>query len=230
MNEILQHSLYFGGILTLAAYGIGYWLKRKWKLAVFNPLLVGIVLVVLFLLACRMDYDTYNEGAKYISYLLTPATVCLALPLYQQFEALRRNFAAIMAGIVSGAFTSAGCVMGLSVLFHFSHKQYVTLLPKSITTAIGMGISQELGGFVTITVAVIVITGVLGNILAEYVCRWFHIQEAVAKGIAIGSSSHAAGTAKALEMGEIEGAMSSLSIAVSGLITVLLANIFANFY
>ena len=230
MNEIIQHSLFFGGILTLAAYAAGYWMKRKWKLAVFNPLLVGIVLVILFLLASRVDYDTYNEGAKYISYLLTPATVCLALPLYQQFEALKRNFVAIMAGIVSGAVTSAVCVLGLSVLFRFSHKEYVTLLPKSITTAIGMGISQELGGFVTITVAVIVITGVVGNILAEYVCRWFRIQEAVAKGIAIGSSSHADGTAKALEMWEVEGAMSSLSIAVSGLITVLLANIFANFY
>lgn len=230
MNEIVNNSLFFGGMLTLVAYTLGCQLKRKWKSAIFNPLLVGIVVVMVFLLVFHVDYDTYNEGAKYISYLLTPATVCLALPLYQQFEALKRNFTAIMAGIVAGALTSAACVLGLSVLFHFSHKEYVTLLPKSITTAIGMGISEELGGFVTITVAVIVITGVLGNIFAEYVCRWFHIEDAVAKGIAIGSSSHAAGTAKAMEMGEVEGAMSSLSIAVSGLITVLLANVFANFY
>lgn len=230
MDEILQQSLFFGGMLTLGAYSLGYWMKRKWKLAIFNPLLVGIVVVIALLLIFRVDYDTYNEGAKYISYFLTPATVCLALPLYQQFEALKRNFIAIMAGIITGAVTSAGCVLGLSVLFHFSHREYVTLLPKSITTAIGMGISEELGGFVTITVAVIVITGVLGNILAEHVCRWFHIWDAVAKGIAIGSSSHAAGTAKALEMGEVEGAMSGLSIAVSGIITVFLANIFAGFY
>lgn len=230
MNEILQQSLFFGGILTVGAYTLGYWLKQKWKLAIFNPLLVGIVVVILLLLVFRVDYDTYNEGAKYISYLLTPATVCLALPLYQQIEALKQNFLAIMAGIITGAVTSAVCVLALSMLFHFSHKEYVTLLPKSITTAIGMGISEELGGYVTITVAVIVITGVLGNILAEYVCKWFHIQDAVARGIAIGSSSHAAGTAKAMEMGEVEGAMSSLSIAVSGLITVFLASIFANFY
>lgn len=230
MDEILQQSLFFGGVLTVGAYSFGYLLKQKWKLAVFNPLLVGIVVVILFLLGFQMDYDTYNQGAKYISYLLTPATVCLALPLYQQIEALKRNFVAIIAGIVTGAVTSAVCVLGLSVLFRFSHKEYVTLLPKSITTAIGMGISEELGGFVTITVAVIVITGVIGNILAEYVCKWFHIEEEVAKGIAIGSSSHAAGTAKAMEMGEVEGAMSSLSIAVSGLITVFLANIFSGFY
>lgn len=230
MDEILSQSLFFGGMLTLVAYSLGCWMKRKWKLAIFNPLLVGIVVVILFLLAFQVDYDTYNEGAKYISYFLTPATVCLALPLYQQFEALKRNYVAILAGIAAGAVTSAACVLGLSALFHFSHREYVTLLPKSITTAIGMGISEELGGFVTITVAVIVITGVLGNILAEHVCKWFHIRDAVAKGIAIGSSSHAAGTAKALEMGEVEGAMSGLSIAVSGLITVFLANIFANFY
>lgn len=217
-------------MLTCVAYTLGYQLKQRWKFAIFNPLLVGIVAVILFLLVFRIDYDTYNEGAKYISYLLTPATVCLALPLYQQFEALKKNFVAIMAGIVTGAVTSAVCVLLLAVLFHFSHKEYVTLLPKSITTAIGMGISEELGGFVTITVAVIVITGVLGNIMAESVCRLFHIQDAVARGIAIGSSSHAAGTAKAMEMGETEGAMSSLSIAVSGLITVLLANIFSNLY
>ena len=119
------------------------------------------------------------------------------------------------------------CVLVLSLLFHFDHAQYVTLLPKSITTAIGMGISEELGGYVTITVAVIIITGIIGNVLAETICRVFKIEEPVAKGIAIGSSSHALGTAKALELGEIEGAMSSLSIAVAGILTVIAAPIFA---
>lgn len=230
MDQILQNSLFFGGIITVASYTLGSVMKKKWKLAIFNPLLVAIVVVIVMLLAFGVDYDTYNEGAKYISYLLTPATVCLALPLYEQIESLKKNFLAIMAGIVAGALTSGLCVLGLSVLFQFSHKEYVTLLPKSITTAIGMGISEELGGFVTITVAVIVITGVLGNIMAEYVCRWFHIEEAVARGIAIGSSSHAAGTAKAMEMGEVEGAMSSLSIAVSGMLTVVLAGVFSGLY
>ena len=132
-----------------------------------------------------------------------------------------------MLGLISGVITSLVCVLVLALLFHFDHAQYVTLLPKSITTAIGMGISEELGGFVTITVAVIIITGVIGNMLAETFCRIFKIEEPVAKGIAIGASSHAVGTVKAMEIGEIEGAMSSLAIAVAGLLTVLLAPVFA---
>ena len=129
--------------------------------------------------------------------------------------------------MISGVLTSVICVLVLSLLFHFDHAQYVTLLPKSITTAIGMGISEELGGYVTITVAVIIITGIIGNVLAETICRVFKIEEPVAKGIAIGASSHAVGTVKAMEIGEIEGAMSSLAIAVAGLLTVVLAPVFA---
>ena len=132
-----------------------------------------------------------------------------------------------MLGLISGVITSLVCVLVLALLFHFDHAQYVTLLPKSITTAIGMGISEELGGYVTITVAVIIITGVIGNMLAETVCRIFKIEEPVAKGIAIGASSHAVGTVKAMEIGQIEGAMSSLAIAVAGLLTVVLAPVFA---
>ena len=130
---------------------------------------------------------------------------------------------------MSGVLTSLLTVFVLSKLMSLSHKEYVTMLPKSITTAIGMGVSEELGGYVTITVAVIIVTGVLGNILAEFLCKIFRITEPIAKGLAIGSASHAIGTAKAMEMGEIEGAMSSLSIAVAGIITVVGASIFANF-
>jgi predicted murein hydrolase (TIGR00659 family) len=181
------------------------------------------------LLIFGVDYESYNDGAKYLSYLLTPATVCLAIPLYQQLEMLKNNIKAILAGIFSGMLTSLVSVLLLALLFHFNHEQYVTLLPKSITTAIGMGVSEELGGIVTITVAVIIITGVLGNIMAETICKIFHIKDPVAKGIAIGTSSHAIGTVKAMEMGEIEGAMSSLAIVVCGLFTVIGASIFANF-
>ena len=160
---------------------------------------------------------------------MTPATVCLAIPLYEQVELLKKNVKAILAGLLSGVVTSVLCVLVLSYLFHLDHKVYVTLLPKSITTAIGMGVSEELGGYVTITVAVIVVTGVLGNVIAEAVCKLFKIEEPVAKGIAIGSAAHAVGTARAMEIGEVEGAMSSLSIAVAGLLTVVAAPIFANF-
>ena len=176
-----------------------------------------------------IDYDTYNEGGKYISYLLTPATVCLAVPLYRQMNLLKKNIKAVVLGIVSGVLASLVSVLALAWLFGLSHEEYVTLLPKSITTAIGMGVSEELGGIVTITVAVIIITGVLGNMIAEAVCRIARINEPIAKGLALGTSAHAIGTAKAMEMGEVEGAMSSLAIAVAGLLTVVGASVFVQF-
>ena len=229
MNDILLNSLFFGVMVSLATYEAGIFIRKKCGLAIFNPLLFSIVALILILSVFNIDYKTYHEGAKYLSYLLTPATVCLAVPLYEQFELLKKNVRAILAGIFSGVITSAVCVLALSILFGLSHKEYVTLLPKSITTAIGMGVSQELGGIVTITVAVIIITGVFGNITADIVCKLFKIEEPIAKGIAIGSSAHAVGTAKAMELGEIEGAMSSLSIAVSGLLTVFVATLFSYF-
>lgn len=230
MNEFLQDSVFFGVFISVVTYEIGALIKRKWNVAIFNPLLISIALIIVFLILFDVDYDTYDFGAQYLSYFLTPATVALAVPLYEQIEPLKNNWKAIIAGIFSGALTSALCVLILSIVMGLDHKQYVTLLPKSITTAIGMGLSEELGGIVTITVAVIVVTGVIGNMFAEQICKLFHITDPVAKGIAIGSSSHAMGTAKAMEMGEIEGAMSSLSIAVSGLLTVVVSLIFAQIY
>ena len=229
IKEILSNSVFFGVTVSLFAYESGLWLKKKTGLAICNPLLISIIIVIGILLFLRVDYDSYYTGAKYLSYLLTPATVCLAVPLYEQLSLLKSNWKAIMAGIISGVIASALCVFALALVFGLSHEEYVTLLPKSITTAIGMGVSQELGGIVTITVAVIVITGVFGNMIAETVCRLFHIEEPIAKGIGIGSASHAMGTTRAMEMGEIEGAMSSLSIAVAGLLTVVVVSVFANF-
>ena len=230
MNNFLQNSVFFGVFISIITYEIGVLIKKKLKIAIFNPLLISMALIIIFLLIFHVDYDTYESGAKYLSYFLTPATVALAVPLYEQIEPLKKNWKAILAGIFGGAMTSALCVLVLSLIFKLSHKQYVTLLPKSITTAIGMGVSEELGGYVTITVAVIVVTGVLGNILGEFVCKIFRITEPISKGLALGASSHAIGTAKAIEIGEIEGAMSSLAIAVAGILTVVFASVFANFY
>ena len=224
-----EQSVFFGVSVSLAAYGIGVLLQKKFKFALFNPLLISVVLTIAVLLTAHISYDTFYEGAKYLSYLLTPATVCLAVPLYEKLSLLKSNWKAIFAGILSGVLTSLTVVLALALIFNLNHKMYVTLLPKSITTAIGMGVSEELGGAVTITVAVIIITGVLGNMLAETLCKLFHIEEPIAKGISIGSASHAIGTAKAMEMGDVEGAMSSLSIVVAGLLTVVGASIFANF-
>lgn len=227
MKEFLSESVVFGAVLSLAAYEIGLLMKRKFKLAILNPLLIGTICVIAFLLIFRVDYKEYNEGAKYITYLLTPATVCLAVPLYEQLSLLKKNFMAVAVGILSGVLASLVSVLALAKLFDLNHQQYVTLLPKSITTAIGMGVSEELGGIVTITVSVIVITGVLGNVIAEFICKIFKIHEPIAKGLALGTASHAIGTAKAMEMGQIEGAMSSLAIAVAGLLTVIGASVFA---
>ena len=226
MNNIMTDSIFFGAVISVVGYLIGIFLRKK--ISVLNPLLVSIIFVIAVIKIFHIDYETYNSGAKYISYLLTPATVCLAIPLYRQIPVLKEHAKEVFIGILAGVLASMGSILLMSYLFGLTHEQYVTLLPKSITTAIGMGVSEELGGIQTITVAVIIITGVLGNIIAEAVLKIFRIKEPVAKGLAIGTASHAIGTTKALEIGEIEGAMSSLSVAVAGLMTVISASIFAN--
>ena len=228
--EFFNESVFFGVFLSLLSYEIGIWCKKRWKIALFNPLLIAITLTLATLLVLDIPYETYNAGAKYISYLMTPATICLAIPLYEQFEVLKQNIKAIFAGIFSGVLTTMVSVLGLSIAFGLSHEEYITFLPKSITTAIGIGVCDELGGYVSITVAVIIVTGVFGNMIAEPVCRLLKITDPIAKGVGIGSASHAMGTAKAMEMGEIEGAMSGLSIAVSGILTVFMAILFSYFY
>lgn len=226
MNEIMTDSLFFGVFISIIGYLIGI-LCRK-KLPAFNPLLISIIFVILVIKIFNISYDTYNAGAKYLSYLLTPATVCLAIPLYRQISVLKKHVKEVLIGILAGVIASMGSILFMSYLFGLTHEQYVTLLPKSITTAIGMDISAEFGGIQTITVAVIIVTGVIGNIIAEWVLKLFRIKDPVAKGLAIGTASHAIGTTKALEIGEIEGAMSSLSVAVAGLMTVAAASVFAN--
>ena len=230
MHSLLEQSVFFGVAVSIAAYEAGSLLKKKYHSALFNPLLLSVAATIVLLILFRIDYDTYYEGAKYLSYLLTPATVCLAIPMYEQLELLKKNLKAVMVGILSGVLMSLGCILVMAIVFGLNHETYVTLLPKSITTAIGMGVSEELGGYVTITVATIVITGVLGNIIGESLCKLFHIEEPIAKGVALGTASHAIGTARAMEMGEIEGAMASLSIAVAGLLTVAGALVFSYFW
>ncbi len=230
MNEFFLNSAYFGVVLSLVTYFFGTYIRKKFNFPLFNPLLIAIILTAAVLLIFKIDYEVYNASAKYISYLLTPATVALAIPLYEQLDALKNNWKAIIAGIFSGVVTSLLSILAMSVIFGFTHEEYVTFLPKSITTAIGMGVSEELGGYVPVTVAIIIITGVLGSVIAETVLKIFRIKDPVAKGIAIGTASHAVGTSKAMEIGKTEGAMSSLSIVVAGIITVVGASFFAGMY
>ena len=229
LKAMLEQSVFFFFFLSIGSYGLGMWLKRKTGWALMNPLLIAVVLVVAFLAISGVSYTSYSNGARILDYLLTPATICLAVPLYQQIELLKKNYKAVVAGLVSGVLTSLISVFLLALLFQFDHASYVTFLPKSITTAIGMGISDELGGYVSITVVVILLTGVFGNIFADKILKLFHVEEPIAKGIAIGSAAHAMGTARAMEMGQIEGAMSGLSIVVSGILTVIGASVFAWF-
>lgn len=227
MSNFLSNSIFFGVLLCLLSYQAGVFLRQKTKIAAFNPLLISIIIVIFVLVMFNIKFEDFYKGSKYISFLLTPATVALAIPLYSKLTLLKSNFKAIMSGLIAGVLTSLISIFVMSLLFGLSHENYVSMLPKSITTAIGIGVSEELGGVSTITTAVIIVTGVFGNVSADIVYKVFNITNPIAKGIGLGSSAHAIGTSKALEMGETEGAMSSLSIAVAGIITVIFASFFA---
>lgn len=227
MRDFLTSSVFVAVTISLLGYEMGSFLKRKTGLAILNPLLVAIAVVIVLLLLFHVDYEVYEEGSEILSYLLTPATVALAVPLYRQMHLLKKNGVAICAGVLAGVVTSLASTLLIAVVFQMTHEEYVTFLPKSITTAIGMGMSEEMGGIVTITVAVIVVTGIVGNVMGEWVCRIFHIRERIAVGLALGTSAHVIGTTKAMELGDVEGAMSSLAIVLAGILTVLGANVFA---
>lgn len=229
MKEAIVNSAFFGAFISVLAYIAGIRLRRRTGLRLANPLLIAILLTIGALTAMRIDYDSYYASAKYLNWLLTPATVSLAIPLYQQLKLLRDNLKAILLGVFAGVLASLSCVLSLSLLFGLDHAQYVTLLPKSVTTAIGVAVAEELGGYASIAAVVIILTGVLGNMFAEGYLRLLGVREPVARGIAIGAASHAIGTSRAMEMGETEGAMSSLAIVVTGLMTVVGASIFAQF-
>ena len=228
MSELLQNSATWGVLLTMAAFALGTVINRRTGKAIFNPLLLAAVFVVVFLSVLGIPYTAYKASAAPVSYLLLPATVSLAVPLYEKWELLCRNWAAILAGILAGVAASLGSVLVLALLLRLDHAQYVTLLPKSVTTAISMDIAAELGGMAALTGALVILTGIVGALLADGVFRVFGITDPIAKGIGIGSAAHAVGTAKALEMGEVEGAMSGLAIAVAGILTALLCPVVAN--
>lgn len=226
---LLQDSLYFGFTVTLGFYMLGSWMKQKTGWMICNPLLITVIVIILCLSGMNIPYQTYYEGAKYISYFLTPVTVCLAIPLYKQLRLLRQNLTAVVSAIFAGVMTNAIIIFLLCVVFQLEQVHYVTLLPKSITTAIGMGVSEEAGGIVSITVMCIMITGLFGGIFADVIFKLTKITHPIAKGLALGTASHAIGTSKAIELGEIETAMSSLSIAVAGLLTVVVVPLMLQF-
>lgn len=228
MIDFLETSSAWGVMVTLAAFALGTLLHRKTKAAWCNPLLLGSIFVVVLLSILKIPYPDYKQSASPISYLLFPATVSLAVPLYEQWELLKKNVLAIAAGIGAGVITSLVSILLIAWVFRLDSAGAVSLLPKSVTTAIGVDVAAELGGIPALTTAVIVLTGIMGNLMAVSLCRLLRITNPIAKGIAIGTSSHAIGTSKALEMGQIEGAMSSLSIAVAGVLTAILCPMAVN--
>lgn len=230
MKEFLTVSSYAALFLTLAAYALGEFLKKKTKNALCNPLLIASALIIMYLLVSKTGVEKYREQTRMIGGLLTPATVCLAIPLHKQFSLLKRNAAAVSCGVCCGILSSLLCTLLLSAAFSLSHAEYVTFLPKSITTAIGMEVSAEYGGIVPVTVASIFVTGVFGNLIAEPLFRLLRIKEPIAKGVGLGTAAHALGTSKAMELGETEGAMSSLSLVVSGVLTVCVAPLFVRLF
>lgn len=221
MKEFLETSTLFPLITAVGFYFFGELLRRKFRIGILNPLLISVALTITVILVFDFDYTEFKGGIDVLGYLLTPATVCFAVPLYKQLRVLRENTPAILAGVISGTVVSLTCIAMLAIAFGLGESETVTLLPKSITTAIGMSLSGEMGGDASVTAAAIIITGIFGNVTAGFVLRIFGIKDPVAKGVAIGTSSHAVGTTKAMEMGETEGAVSSLSLVVAGIVTVV---------
>lgn len=229
MDDFISGSTFFYVMLTLTAFDIGSICQKKGKLAILNPLLIASFLVILFLQLFDIPNEAYQAGCQILNWLITPATICLSISFYEQFQRLRKELGAICIGVVAGTVCSLGSVYLLCLAFGLDQAITMSLLPKSVTTAIGSALSQELGGIAAITTAVIVITGVLGSILGPTLCKLLRITEPVAQGVAFGTASHVIGTTKALQLSELAGAVSSFSLTFAGLVTAVLLSILAQF-
>lgn len=228
MSELFASSTYFGFVLSLGTFALAKAINKKAGKEVCNPLLSATIICCVVLLSTGTTYETYYEsGAKVLDFLLTPATVCLAIPLYRQFALLRKNTLAVAAGCMAGVLANVlGCLL-VMVIFRLDSAGLATLLPKSITTAIGKSMSEELGGYPAITMVCIMVTGLFGAVAAPALLKLFRVTEPLAQGLAIGTASHAAGTSRAVEIGDVQGAASSLAIVVTGLLTVVVAPVVA---
>ena len=222
MTEFLSGISLFPLVLTLGAFQVGKACQSKWKSPVFNPILIAVLLVIPVLLITGVPYSTYKNGTDAISWLLTPATVCMALPLYQQLKALKKSLPAALIGIVAGTAASLLCIAGLCLVLHLDRTVSVSLLPKSITTAIGLVLSENNRGIPGLTTVAILVTGITGSLLGPWLCKILRITDPVAQGVAMGTACHVIGTAKANEMGKLQGAVGSLSLTVAGILTALL--------
>ena len=229
MAEFIQSIGVWGVALTLGTFALGTWLNKKTGQAIFNPLLLGSIFVIVFLSLVQIPFGAYKESVSFLSYLLLPATVSLAVPLYEQWLPMKKNALAVLCGIAAGAFTSVACVIAMSWIMKLDPVLSASLMPKSGTSAIGAEVAEELGGIGSLAGALIILTGIVGNLSATALCRICKLRDPIARGVAIGTGSHAVGTARALQMGRVEGAVSSLSIAVAGVLTAVICPLLANF-
>lgn len=221
MMETIYSSPYFGVALSVIMFGIGVKIQQKTKSALCNPLIIAIVLVIGVLLLFKIPYDSYNVGGEIINMFLAPATACLAVSIYTKLSILKKYWLPIIVGCIAGSIASMCSVYGMCRLFNLDESLTMAMLPKSVTTPIAVGVAQAHGGVVPVTVVAVIFTGILGSILAPLLIRVFHVRDSVAAGLAIGACSHAVGTSKAIEIGEVEGAMSGLAIGICGIVTVL---------
>ena len=222
MAEFLSQISLFPLVLTLGCYQFGLWCQKKWKNPLLNPILIAVVLIIPFLLLTGYPNETYQAGCSGLSWLLTPATVCLALPLYEQLKVLKKSLPAILAGIFAGTVTSLVFVFGMCRLFAVNNAVTVSLLPKSITTAMGMVLSEQNGGLGALSAAAIIVTGILGSLFGSMLCKLFKFKDPIAQGVAFGTATHVVGTSRAAELGSLQGAVSSLSLAIAGILTAVL--------
>ena len=217
-----ENTTLFPLVLTLGSYMIGQWCQKKTKSAICNPLLIAAVISISVLLLIGMDPQAYAAGTVSISWLLPPATLCLAVPLYEQLKILKKHLPGILAGITAGTLTSLGSVWVMCRMFRLESVVTVSLLPKSVTTAIGLALAESADGLSALTAAAIIITGILGNLTGSLLCKWLKITDPIAQGVGFGTASHVIGTSRATELDPLAGAVSSLSLAVAGVLTALL--------
>lgn len=221
MGDILISTSLFAFALTLGAYEFGLWLQKKVRNPLCNPLLVSILVVMGVLTVFKIPAADYRAHCGIFSWILTPATVCLAVPLYEQVKVLKNNIPAIVAGVAGGSIANLVCIALLSRLFSLDSVMLASLLPKSITTALGIAICGQLGGITAVTTASITITGILGYICGSGLCKLLHITSPIAQGVAFGTGSHMLGTGRANEISQLTGAVSSLSLVVAGILTAI---------
>lgn len=221
MSEFLSGSSLWAIALTLGAFQLGSWVQKKTGIAFLSPILTGAALIILLLLLFKVPNARYQQGVTHLSFLLTPCTVCFGIPLYKQLDRLKGNLTAVFAGVAAGAVSGVLIIAGMCFFLRTDNAVSIALLPKSITTAMALPLSENAGGLVPLTAAAVILSGIFGNVAGEGMCRLAKIRHPIAKGVAFGTASHVAGTAKAAEISELSGAVSSLSLVVAGILTAV---------